>query len=160
MRAVDPTSQLGQIWNQILDFLAKVVSPDWGALVNLIPLALAPFVLLFVVGVALAWVAYGVRKPRARVRYVLGPRPADRLDDGTALFPAGYPFDAAKALVYPAGTVRGDDGAPLSVACPLCRVERSAELTTCGNCGLVLRIAAPTPVAAPPGPPAGGAAVA
>ena len=157
---MDPTSELGQIWDQILDVLARIVSPDWGALVNLIPLALAPLVLLFVAAVALAWVAYGVRKPRARVRYVLGPRPAEILPDGTALFPAGYPFDASRALVYPAGAVHGDDGAPLTVACPLCRVERSAEVTTCGNCGLVLRIAAPVPVAAPSGPPAGGAAAA
>ncbi|MCU0506099.1 MAG: hypothetical protein MUE82_10105 [Chloroflexi bacterium] len=157
---MDPTSELGQIWDQILDVLARIVAPDWGALVNLIPLALAPLVLLFVAAVALAWVAYGVRKPRARVRYVLGPRPAEFLPDGTALFPAGYPFDASRALVYPAGAVHGDDGAPLTVACPLCKVERSAELTTCGNCGLVLRIAATTRVAAPSGPPAGGAAAA
>jgi hypothetical protein len=160
MRAVDATSPLGQLWTQIMDFLARILSPDWGALVNLIPLALAPLVLLFVAGVAVAWVAYGIRKPRARVRYVLGPRAAEVLADGTALFPAGYPFDASRALVYPAGATRGDDGAPLSVACPLCKVERSAELSTCGNCGLVLRIDAPIPVAPPPGPPAGGAAVA
>ncbi len=157
---MDPTSELGQIWNQLIEFLAKIVSPDWGALVNLIPVFLAPLVLLFVAAVVLAWFAYGVRKPRARTRFLLGARRAEVLPDGTALFPAGYPFDAAKALVYPAGTVRGDDGAPLSVVCPLCKVERSAELVTCGNCGLVLRIDAPTPVAAPPGPPAGGAAVA
>ena len=157
---MDATSQLGQLWAQFIDFLAKIVSPDWGALVNLIPLALAPLVGLFVVAFALAWVAYGVRKPRARVRYLPGPRPARILADGTALFPTGYPFDASKALVYPAGTARGDDGAPLSVVCPLCRVERSAELPTCGSCGLVLRIDAPIPVAPPAGPPAGGAAIA
>jgi hypothetical protein len=160
MRAVDATSQLGQLWTQLMDFLAKLVSPDWGALVNLLPVFLAPLVGLFVVAVALAWLGYGIRKPRARVRYVLGPRPAETLPDGTALFPAGYPFDASKALVYPAGAVRGDDGAPLSVSCPLCHVDRSAEISTCGNCGLVLRIDSPIPVAPPSGPPAGGAAVA
>ena len=157
---MDAASPIGQAWAQVIDFLSKIVSPDWGALVNLIPLALAPIVGLFVVAMVLAWLAYGVRKPRAHVRYVLGPRPAALLADGTVLFPAGYPFDAPKALVYPAGAVRGDDGAPLMVACPLCHVERSAEISTCGNCGLVLKIQPSLSTAAPPGPPPGGAAAA
>ncbi len=157
---MDAASPIGQAWAQVIDFVSKIVSPDWGALVNLIPLALAPVVGLFVAATVLAWLAYGVRKPRARVRYVLGPRPAALLADGTALFPAGYPFDASKALVYPAGSVRGDDGVPLTVACPLCHVERSAEISTCGNCGLVLKIQAPLVTAPPPGPPTGGAAAA
>lgn len=153
-------SGLDQVWTQLMDALAKVVAPDWGALVNLLPLLLAPLVGLFVFAVVVAWLVYGARKPRARVRYVLGPRSAEVGPDGTTLFPAGYPFDAAKGLVYPVGANRGDDGTPLVVACPMCHVERSAELSTCGSCGLVLRIQAPTPVARPTGPPSGGAAVA
>jgi hypothetical protein len=160
MRAVDAASGLGQIWSQLMDFLAKIVSPDWGALVALIPLALAPLVGLFVLAMVLLWLGYGVTKPRARLRYVTGPRLAQVGADGTALLPVGYPVDASKALVYPPGTTRGDDGTPLTVACPMCHVERSAELSTCGNCGLVLKIDAPIAVAPPPGPPAGGAAIA
>jgi hypothetical protein len=151
---------VGQAWTQLMDALAKVVSPDWGALVNLLPVFLAPLVGLFAFALAVAWLAYGARKPRARIRYVFGPRPAEIGADGAALFPAGYPFDAAKALVYPAGATRGDDGTRLAVTCPMCHVERSAELSTCGSCGLVLRIQAPTPIARPVGPPPGGAAVA
>ena len=157
---MDAASGLGQIWSQILDFLSKIVSPDWGALVALIPLALAPLVGLFVLAMVLLWLGYGARKPRARLTYVTGPRLAAVGADGAALYPSGYPFDASRSLVYPAGAVRGDDGAPLTVACPMCHVERSAELSTCGNCGLVLKIDAPVAVAPPPGPPDGGAAIA
>jgi hypothetical protein len=156
----DVAGGLGQVWTQILDFLSKIVSPDWGALVNLLPVFLAPLVVLFLAGFAGAWLVYGLRKPRARLRYVEGPRPADRDETGDLLFPPGYPFDAAAGLVYPPGATRSDRGAPLAVACPMCRVERSAEISTCGNCGLVLRIAVPVPLARPVGPPPGGAAVA
>ncbi len=151
---------IGQAWTQLMDLLAKVISPDWGALVNLLPVFLAPLVGLFVFVVVVAWLAYGVRKPRARIRYAFGPRRAEIGPDGTALFPAGFPFDAAKALVYPAGEIRGDDGAPLTVTCPMCHVDRSAEISTCGSCGLVLRIQAPARIVGPAGPPPGGAAVA
>jgi hypothetical protein len=153
-------SGLDQIWTQLMDALAKVIAPDWGAVVNFIPLLLAPLVGLFVFVMVVAWLLYRARKPRTRVRYVFGPRLAETGPDGAALFPAGYPFDAAKALVYPAGATRGDDGTPLAVTCPMCHVQRSAELPTCGSCGLVLRIEAPIPIARTAGPPPGGAAVA
>jgi len=153
-------SGLDQIWTQLMDALAKVVAPDWGAVVNLIPLLIAPLVGLFLFAMVVAWLLYGARKPRAKVRYILGPRPAEIGPDGAALFPAGYPFDAAAGLVYPAGATRGDDGTPLTVSCPMCHVDRGAELPTCGSCGLVLRIKAPPPIARAAGPPAGGAAVA
>jgi hypothetical protein len=153
-------SGLDQIWTQLMDALAKVIAPDWGAVVDFIPLLLAPLVGLFLFAMVVAWLLYGARKPRTKVRYVLGPRPAEIGQDGAALFPAGYPFDAAKALVYPAGATRGDDDTPLTVTCPMCRVERTAELSRCGSCGLVLRIDAPIPTARAAGPPPGGAAVA
>ena len=153
-------SGLDQIWTQLMDALAKVVAPDWGAIVNLIPLLLAPLVGLFLFVTVVAWLVYGARKPRTKVRYVFGPRRAEIGPDGASLFPEGYPFDPANALVYPAGATRGDDGTPLTVSCPMCHVDRSAELSTCGSCGLVLRIKAPTPIARAAGPPPGGAAVA
>ncbi len=154
----DLAGGVGQIWTQILDFLSRILSPDWGALVNLLPVFLAPLVLLFLVGFGGAWLVYGLRKPRARLRYVEGPRPADRDEAGDLLFAPGYPFDAATGLIYPPGATRSERGTPLAVACPMCRVERSAEISTCGNCGLVLRIVAPVPLARPAGPPPGGAA--
>jgi hypothetical protein len=153
-------NEIGQIWTQVLDFLAKLVSPDWGALVDLLPVFLFPLVALLFTVLFLAWVVYAIRKPRPRVRYVEGPQPAERDEAGDLLFPAGYPFDASAGLVYPPGATRSDRGVALAVACPMCRVERSAELSTCGNCGLVLRIVAPVPLARPAGPPPGGAAAA
>ena len=44
--------------------------------------------------------------------------------------------------------------------CPLCRVERFAQITTCGNCGLVLNVRRGIEIARPAGPPPGGAAIA
>jgi len=41
----------------------------------------------------------------------------------------------------------------------MCRVERAAELTACGNPGLILRIDPGTRVARPAGPPPDGAAI-
>ena len=63
--------QLNQIWNQILDVMSKVVIPDWGALIGLLPL----FLVIGLLGpllslMALVWVIYMVRKPRARLAIV------------------------------------------------------------------------------------------
>ena len=52
------------LWDQLLDGLAKVVSPDWGALVALIPVAVAALVVLCIL--LLAWRASLVG-PRQRV---------------------------------------------------------------------------------------------
>jgi hypothetical protein len=84
-------SGLDQIWTQLMDALAKVIAPDWGAVVNFIPLLLAPLVGLFLFAVVVGWLAYGARKPRTKVRYVFGPRAAEIGPNGAALFPAGYP---------------------------------------------------------------------
>jgi plastocyanin len=61
-----------QIWNAILDLMAKLVTPDWGALVALIPIALLALVVLFVLW--LLWQAAHLGPPR-RGRRRLSRRP-------------------------------------------------------------------------------------
>ncbi len=62
------------LWDQILDGLARIVSPDWGALVTLIPVAVAALVLLYFVLLA-------------RRASMVGPR--QRLPAPTPIAPAG-----------------------------------------------------------------------
>jgi hypothetical protein len=153
---------LSQIWTQILQFIEKLVSPDWGALVGLLPL----FLVLGVIGpllslAALIWSWYFVTKPRPKVRYEEGPRLAPLDDAGNPIFPIGEPYCLTDRTVYPSGTTRcPNDGTPLAVICPMYGIGRDAGITTCGNCGLVLKVAQRARVARSAGPPPGGAAVA
>ena len=147
--------EINQLWTQALGLIAKVVSPDWGSLVGLLPL----FLLVGVIGplvtiLALLWMYYFVRRPRTRVRFVEGPRLAAIAGDGLPLFPPGEPYDVRTGLIDPPGTTQNDAGELLSVICPMCGVGRSADVTTCGNCGLVLKVEA-AQVARSPLQPAG-----
>ena len=149
-----------QAWNGILDLLTKIVIPDWGALVLLVPLAIAPLVLLYLVATGGIWTLFGILKPRPRVRWEEGARPLELDAGGSPVPPVGFPFSLRMGLVYPPGVVRTGDGEDLVVICPMCRVERQAQLTICGNCGLVLQVKRAMTVARPSGPPPGGAAIA
>ena len=67
MNVVD---QIGKLWSDFLAFLSTLVIPDWAALIGLLPL----FVLIGLVGpllslAVLAWLGYGVTKPRTKVVY-------------------------------------------------------------------------------------------
>ncbi len=155
--------QLERIWQGLLDLTSHLVIPDWGSLIGLLPWA----VLLFVVGpiaslLALAWFVYVVRRPRVEAVIVdEGPRRAPIGPDGLPELPRGEPVCFRDGLVYPAAARRcevcGDD---LSVYCPKCGVARPAEVATCGNCGLVLKIEPRAIALRPAGPPPGGAAAA
>lgn len=149
-----------QAWTGFLGLVDKVVSPDWGALVLLIPLAIVPLVLLHVLVSGGLWTRFGLAKPRPKVRWEEGARPMETDAAGAPVPPVGLPFSLRTRLVYPFGTVRTDDGEDLAVICPMCRVERAAQIPTCGNCGLVLEIRPSMAVARPTGPPPGGAAIA
>ena len=140
-----------------------MVSPDWGSIVGLIPLLLLFGVIVPLLSLAvLAWFIYFVTKPRPKV--TLRGRAARRrpsMPSGNPIFPVGEPYCLLDASIYPPGTSRCDrDGEPLSVICPMCGIGRDAEITTCGNCGLVLKIEARARVMRPAGPPPGGGAVA
>ncbi len=149
-----------QAWNDFLGLVEKIVSPDWGALVLLIPLALAPLVLLYLAVSGGLWTMFAIRKPRPKVRWEEGTRPLELDAGGAPVLPVGLPFSLRTGLVYPPAVVRTDDGEDLAVICPMCRVQRQAQLSSCGSCGLVLDVKRAMTVARPAGPPPGGAAIA
>jgi hypothetical protein len=155
---------IGHLVQTILAFLSPILSPDWGALVGMLPV----FLVLGVVGpivslLVLGWFIYVVRAPRARLPYV-EPEPVPaQIVDGEPVYPVGEPYCAFDRLVMPPGM----DTCPvchrdLAVRCPKCGIGRPAQLDTCSNCGLVLKIDARARARAlqPIGPPPGGAAAA
>ena len=155
--------QISNLWSQVLGLIAKVVSPDWGSLIGLLPF----FLLIGVIGplisvLALYWFYYAVRRPRTKVRFLEGPRLAAVAADGLPLFPPGEPYDLRTGLIYPPGTTENDSAERLSVTCPMCGIARFADVTTCHNCGLVLKVDRRVAVRtlAPAGPPPGGGAAA
>jgi hypothetical protein len=156
----DIWATIQQAWTAILDVLAKILSPDWGALILLIPLALAPLVLLYLAVSGGRWTVFGITKPRPKVRWEVGPQPLQRDERGALIAPIGLPFSLRTGLAYPPGAARTDDGEDLAVICPMCRVERLAQVPNCGSCGLVLDVRRGMTVARPAGPPPGGAAIA
>ncbi len=154
---------LNQAWTGLLDLLSKIIIPDWGSLILLLPLLLlvgviGPLVSLLLLGQLI----YLVRKPRIGVHYAEGPRKAGLDADGRPIFPPGHPHCLRDGLIYATGTTRcASDGDELWVVCPMCGLGRSAGVTTCGNCGLVLKIQERALILGPAaGPPPGGAAAA
>ena len=150
------------MWNDFLAFLSTLIIPDWGGLIGLLPLLLLIGVVgpLLTLGI-LAWLGYGITKPRTVVKYVEGNRvaPLDHL--GQPIFPSGEPYSPLDGLIYSFGQTRCDrDGTLLQLRCPKCDVVRNCDVETCGNCGLALKLQPRTLIAAPDGPPPGGAAVA
>lgn len=156
--------QLNQIWNQILGFLSQLVIPDWGALIGLLPI----FLVIGVLGpllslLAIVWVVYLLRRPRASLAVLEGPYPAPHDAAGQPVYPTGQPYCARDALIFPTGeTICGRCAEELVVSCPKCGIGRQARVGTCANCGLVLQIdkRAEQRAIRPAGPPPGGAAVA
>jgi hypothetical protein len=151
--------------NQWIDALveasAAIVIPDWGALVELLPV----FLLIGVVGplltlIVLLWVRYGARKPRTKVSFREVRRPAALDAAGNPVFPVGEPYSLAEGMIYEPGATRSASGEPLLVACPKCSLARPAEIDTCGNCGLSFTLKPTTRSAQRAAPPAGGAAAA
>ena len=154
--------QIEKFWSDFLAFLSTLVIPDWPGLIALMPV----FLVIGVVGplltlALLAWLGYGVTKPRVKVTYDYGTRIARRDHLDRPIFPAGEPYCPHDGLIYASGATRCDrDGTELAVRCPKCDVVRSAAIGTCANCGLVLKIEPRAMVIAGDCPPPGGAAVA
>ena len=153
--------QINQTWTGVLAFLNGIIVPDWGGLIGLLPI----FLLVGVVGpilslLVLFWFIYVVRKPRLKIAYA-DPRRAAPLDAaGNPYFPPGEPYSTREAMIYEAGATRSVSGDELVLACPKCGLVRSADIETCGNCGLTFTIRKSTIAIRPAGPPPGGAAVA
>src|SRR5512140_2254409 len=110
--------------------MSKLVIPDWPGLIQLLPV----FVVLGLLGpllslAVLAWLGYGVTKPRVRVRYDEGTKVAPRDHLGRPIVPAGEPYCPRDGLVYPTGRVRCDvDKTDLLLRCPKCDVVRTASI--------------------------------
>ncbi len=154
---------LNQIWTQILDVIALFVTPDWGFLISMLPvMVLLGLVMPFLTGLAILTVAYLVTKPRAKVAFEEGPRPAEIGPGGEPVFPVGLPHCRRDALIYPSGTLRCDTcHDELAVICPMCGLGRMARIDTCSNCGLVLKVKTrAVAVRTTAGPKPGGAAAA
>lgn len=154
--------QISKVWSDLIGFVSKLVIPDWAGLIALLPV----FVLIGLVGPlltlgVLAWLGYGVTKPRVKVTYDDGTRVAPRDHLGRPIVPAGEPYCPRDGLIYAFGTTRCDvDKTNLLVRCPKCEVVREAGITTCGNCGLILQLAPRAMIIASDRPPPGGAAIA
>ena len=154
--------QIQHLWSDFLGFISKLVIPDWPGLIQLLPV----FVVIGVVGpllslAVLAWLGYGVTKPRTKVSYDEGVRVAPRDHLGRPIVPAGEPYCPRDGLIYPFGTQRCDrDRTTLLIRCPKCEVLREAGISTCGNCGLTLKLEPRAMIVATDGPPPGGAAIA
>ena len=154
---------LNGLWNTILDITKMFVIPDWGSVIGLLPLLIflgvvGPLITFTMLGV----LAYQATKPRTKVSTIEGPRIAAIGADGQPIFPPGLPHCRRHGLIYPSGELRCErDGEPLSVICPMCGLGRPAEIDTCTNCGLVLKVKPrPIPVGKITGPKPGGAAAA
>jgi hypothetical protein len=154
--------QISQGWSDFLAFLSKLVIPDWAGLIALLPV----LVLVGIVGpllslAALAWLGYGITKPRTKVRYDEGTKVAPRDHLGRPIIPAGEPYCPRDGLIYPTGASRCDvDKTALLVRCPKCEVVRTASIATCGNCGLTISLQPRAMIVSTDGPPPGGAAIA
>jgi hypothetical protein len=154
---------VNQIWNQILGVTQIFVIPDWNFLISLLPvLVVLGLIAPFFTGLVLVTMAYQVTKPRVRVAFEEGPRVAEIGPGGEPIYPVGLPYCRRDQLIYPSGTTRCERCRDeLAVICPMCNLGRAADIDTCSNCGLVLKVV-PRAVAvrATQGPKPGGAAVA
>ncbi len=85
-----------QIWNALLDLMARFVTPDWGALVALLPLGILAIVLLFLVWTASRATSLG---PRRRGPGRVRPRPPEGIHaPGPSLAPVAAALGAALVM--------------------------------------------------------------
>jgi len=145
--------------DELLKILALIITPDWGALIGLLPLVVAPLVLLWLFATGGGWSFVALTKRRAQLTYAdATPTLPKRDAHGRPIYPAGRPYDARAAALYPVGATRAITGEPLLLACPGCSAVRLAEITSCSACGMEIRVRPRVEIARPAGPPPGGAA--
>ncbi len=153
-------------WTTFLDWLATVLVPAWGELIDLLPF----FVIIGIIGpivsiVALMWLWYLMHRTRGRVhREEAQAVPAPRDDQGSPVFAPSVPYCEKHTLIYPPRATNCElDRADLRVVCPVDGSVRSASVQTCSGCGTRYELganASPAVVTTSGGPPEGGAAVA
>jgi hypothetical protein len=154
---------LNGFWNTILDIMKMFVIPDWTSVIGLLPLMIflgivGPLVTFLVLGILI----YQVAKPRTKIRTEEGPEVAQIGADRQPIFPPGLPYCRRDGLVYPSGSLRCERCRDeLAVICPMCGLGRPAQIDTCTNCGLVLKVRPRAVLVGPKtGPKPGGAAAA
>jgi hypothetical protein len=152
-------------WTQILDALNKIVSPDWGTVIAVLPILgiiglLGPVLTLL----ALAWFRYMLIRKRGHVRLAeVVVRAAERDATGAPIVPASVPYCPRDALLYgPRETRCRSCHEGLLVRCPVDGTVRVATRQVCASCGTRYVLGSLPALTAPPsaGPPAGGAAAA
>src|SRR3712207_1231494 len=86
-------------WTQILDFLSRIIIPDWGGLVALIPLALLALAIL---GIGLTlfrwWATAGMNRSRVAPRIEAGVPPPGVHLPGPSRWPFVLPIGATFVL--------------------------------------------------------------
>ncbi len=104
--------------------------PDWGALIGLIPLALLVLLLGPILSLmALGWLIYMVRKPRAKLAIVEGPYAAPLDQAGQPVYPTGQPYCAPRRADLPErATICANCREELVVTCPKCGIGRQARV--------------------------------
>lgn len=153
-------------WTTFLDWLQSVIVPEWGELIDMLPL----FVMLGLVGpiislIVLMRLRYLFRRRRGRVRFAEAEPVSAPLDaDGRSVFPPNVPFCEEHSVIYPSNGRRCEiDGAELAVVCPVDDAVRPASQQLCRACGTRYVLGAsdtPLMVRRTGRPPTGGAAVA
>jgi hypothetical protein len=152
-------NRIAELIDALMGFIALIVTPDWGALIGLLPLFIVPIVALWFFGTGAAWGLVAITKSRASLRPIdATPQAAERDAAGLPIYPAGRPYDARSAQIYPVGALRSLSGEPLQMGCPGCGAVRLAELSSCTACGMEIRLRGRVQLARPAGPPPGGAA--
>lgn len=155
----DIAAAIAEFFAWISTLVPAVVTPDWAALIGLLPIFVAPLVLLWLFSTGGIWTLVGATKRGAKLKIGAPlPAPAPLGTDGRPSFPAGRPYSTSEAAIYPAGSTRSIRGEPLLLACPSCLAVRMAERSICDACGLELRARTPIALERPAGPPPGGAA--
>jgi len=154
---------LNQIWTNILGVTQIFVMPDWNFLISLLPILVVLGLLgPFLTGLVLMTGVYQITKPRVSVAFEEGPRVAEIGPGGEPVYPEGLPYCRRDQLVYQSGATRCERCRDeLHVICPMCHLGRAADIDTCPNCGLVLKVVPrAVTVRTTTGPKPGGAAVA
>ncbi len=152
---------LDKIWSSILQFSATFVTPDWGALIGLLPILLVIGVVGPIVSLlALAWFRYAAWRPRRATKFAPEVRAAALDADGNPVYPVGEPYSPRERVIYQPGATRSASGEELVLGCPKCGLVRAVTIPSCGNCGLSFTLKPTTRSLRPAGPPPGGAATA
>ncbi|MFZ9729741.1 MAG: hypothetical protein ACO3CK_03690, partial [Candidatus Limnocylindrus sp.] len=86
--------------DELLKLLELIITPDWGALIVLLPLFIAPLVLLWFVATGGGWGVVALTKRRAQLTFADATPTAPQRDaEGRPLYPAGRPYDPRAAAL-------------------------------------------------------------